>query len=72
MITITTTLIMNVIDYDYDSILSNRDYSHDYNVYDTNDNVVLHLYSLSYIYNTDITTKKYRTFIEVDFIDLVM
>jgi hypothetical protein len=53
MIMITITLILNVMDYDY--ILSNHDYNHDYNVYHTNVNVILHLYSLNYMYNTDIT-----------------
>ena len=66
------TLLLNVIDYDGDCILSNYNYNYEYNVYHTNDKEISHLYSLSYIYNTNITTKhKHWTFIEVDFIDLV-
>ena len=51
MIVIMTTLIINVTDYDSNYIFSNHDYKHEYNEYHTN------LYSLSYIYNTNITTK---------------
>jgi hypothetical protein len=58
MIMITITLIFNVIDYECDYILSNHDYNHEYNAYHANINVILHLYSLSYMYNTDIATKK--------------
>ena len=42
---ITITFILDVINYDY---------NHDYNVYNTNMNVILHQYSLGYMYNTDI------------------
>jgi len=31
------------------------DYNHKYNVYHTNMNVILHQYTLSYMYNTDIS-----------------
>ena len=48
-----TTLIIDVINYDCDCILSN----YDYNVYHTNVEVILHLYSLSYIYYANITSK---------------
>jgi len=37
----TTTLIINVIDYDCNYILSNHDYNHEYNVYHTNVNLIL-------------------------------
>jgi len=52
-IAITITLIINTIDYAY--ILSNHDYSHGSNVYHTNVDEMLQFYSLSYIFNTDIT-----------------
>ena len=45
-ITIMTTLVINIIDYDCYYILSNHDYNHEYKC-DSFD-----LYSLSYIYNT--------------------
>jgi len=51
------TLILNVIGYNCDYILSNPDYNHQYNACHTSVNVILHLYSLGYIYNTDITAK---------------
>ena len=54
---VTITLILNVIDYYCDYILSNHDYNHDYSVYETNVNVLPHIYSLTYIYNTDMTIK---------------
>jgi len=43
MITIMIAFILNVIDY-----------NHDYKVYNTNLNVILHQYLFSYVYNTDI------------------
>ena len=51
MITITITFILDVFEYDY---IVNHDYNNDYNVYNTNINVILHQYSLVYMYNTDI------------------
>ena len=51
MITITTTLISSVIDHDCGYILSNHDYNHEYDVYQTNVNVIGHLYSFGHIYS---------------------
>ena len=68
---ITITLLINVIDYDCDYILNNHDCNHEFIVYHTNVNLILHLYSISHIYNTDITTKrKHWSFRVVDIIDL--
>jgi len=39
-----------VIEYYCNYILNNHDSNHEHNVYHTNVNVLLHLYSLSYIY----------------------
>jgi len=41
-ITITNTLIINVLDYDCDYILSYHVYNHEFNVYHTNVNVILY------------------------------
>ena len=51
-------ITLNVIDYDCDYTSSNHDYNHEYNDCISHKvNVIVHLYSPSYIYNTDTTTK---------------
>jgi len=57
MVMITTSFVINIINYDCNYILNNHDYNNEYSVNHTNTNVILHFYSLSYICYTDITTK---------------